>query len=200
MPRTSPFEEMKQDHESVLQEMRELRETLRGLSGKGPRGWGDVGRVVRDRLEMFRRDLRLHIRREEDAVFPEARRLLSEDAGRVDVIGSFFAGEAEDDVAAHATLAARADEMLTMVAEMGDSGGATEQSLRKLAAVGEATARLLEQHAAKEDSLIFPFLERTLTEDQVDAVRAELQRLGSARDLIGSEESDEELRELGGGD
>lgn len=196
MPVKSPFEDLREEHMALLQEMRDLQSSARGLVGADASSLGGAG-VVRDELEMFRRRLRIHFRREEEGLFPEARRMISEGAKGADVFGSFFAEEAEDDMSAHVGLAARTDEMLELVNQIDAGGPPDEASGRKLLVLCNLTAGLLQRHAAKEDSLIFPMLEKSLKSEQVDDVRSRLHQLGSEADLTSSEESG--LGRLGGG-
>lgn len=190
----SPFEDLKEEHTAVLREMQDLQSAVRGLVGGDASSLGGAG-VVRDELEMFRRRLRVHFRREEEGLFPEARRMISEGAKGADVFGSFFAEEAEDDMSAHASLAGRTDEMLQVIHQIEASGGPDEASAGKLLALSSLTAGLLQRHAAKEDSLIFPMLEKSLKPEQVDDVRSRLQQIGSDRDLGSAE--DRGLSQLG---
>jgi len=193
----SPFDDIREEHISLLTEMNEVQSAIRGLSG---REMGSLGQqaVVRDVLEMFRQRFRLHCRREEEALFPEASRLVSEGARGADVFGSFFASEAEDDMNAHASITGHVNEMIDLAAAMEDANSA-DDSIRKLPPLASLTAGLLQRHAAKEDTLIFPMLERSLTPDQIDEVRARLQEIGSARDLTPDESDEDRLSQLGGG-
>lgn len=199
MAEKSPFEDLKDEHVALLTEMNELQSTVRGLMG-GEAGSLGGGAVLRDELEMFQRTLRIHFRREEEGLFPEATRMISEGAQGADVFGSFFGEEAEDDMSAHAALARRAKEMLEIAVQMEDAGGPDESSAQKLRALAALTSGLLQRHAAKEDTLIFPMLEQGLKPDQVAQVSERLKEIGSDRDL--SERGSPEeggLTQLGGG-
>jgi hemerythrin-like domain-containing protein len=123
--------------------------------------------------------------------------MISGGAQGADVFGRFFAEEAEDDMGAHATLSERTSKLLSILADLEALGGVDEATSRKLLAIGNATAGLLQRHAAKEDSLIFPMIERSLTPGQVEQVSARLEKIGSARDLTG-ESPEEGLSQLGG--
>jgi len=182
MPGKSPFEDLKDEHVALVTEMSDIQSSVRGLMG-GEAGSLGSGAVLRDELEMFQRRLRIHFSREEEGLFPEAKRMISEGAQGADVFGSFFAEEAEDDMSAHAALAQRADEMLGIAVQMEAVGRPDESSVKKLRAVAALTAGLLDRHAAKEDTLIFPMLEKGLKPDQVDQVSERLKEIGSDRDL-----------------
>ena len=182
MPGKSPFEDLKDEHVALVTEMSDIQSSVRGLMG-GEAGSLGSGAVLRDELEMFQRRLRIHFSREEEGLFPEAKRMISEGAQGAYVFGSFFAEEAEDDMSAHAALAQRADEMLGIAVQMEAVGRPDESSVKKLRAVAALTAGLLDRHAAKEDTLIFPMLEKGLKPDQVDQVSERLKEIGSDRDL-----------------
>jgi len=195
---TSPFDDLNEEHRALMNEAGELKSTIRNLTGQETSSLGSAS-VVRDELEMFRKKLRIHFRREEEALFPEARRIISEGARGADVFGSFFAEEAEDDMSAHAVLTSRVNEMLEIANQLDERGRPDEETARRLLSLVNLTSSLLERHAAKEDTLIFPMLEKSLTSEQVDDVRSRVQQIGSDRDLTTAGEDEEEhLRQLGG--
>jgi hemerythrin-like domain-containing protein len=191
----SPFDELREEHVALLVDARDLQASLRGLAQPEAATLGG-GSLIRDTLDIFQRRLRMHFRREEEGVYPDAERMVSEGAQGADVFGRFFAQEAEDDMSAHATLARRAQEMLEMATQIEGAGGPDEASARRMLALANLTASLLERHAAKEDTLIFPMIQKSLTPAQVDAVRDRLRVLGSDRDLTTGDDSG--LAQLGG--
>jgi iron-sulfur cluster repair protein YtfE (RIC family) len=184
----SPFDELSQEHVALLVDARDLQASVRGLTQPAA-ATRALGSTIRNTLDIFQRRLHVHFRREEEGVFPEARRLLSEGAQGADVFGRFFGEEAEDDMTAHATLAGRVSELIEMAAQMEAAGGPDAAAARRLLALTDLTASLLERHAAKEDTLILPMIERALTPAQVDAVRDRLRILGSDRDLTSGDDS-----------
>ncbi|MBN1460159.1 MAG: hemerythrin domain-containing protein [Armatimonadetes bacterium] len=196
---TSPFDDLNEEHRALQTDVAELKSTIRNLTGQETSSLGSGG-VIRDELEMFRKKLRIHFRREEEGLFPEARRIISEGARGADVFGSFFAEEAEDDMSAHASLTSRANQMLEIAGQLEESGRPDEQTARQLLSLINLTSTLLDRHAAKEETLIFPMLEKSLTSDQVDDVQSRVQEIGSDRDLTaaGDEEEEEHLKQLGG--
>ena len=196
MAAKSPFEDLKDEHVALLTEMNDIQSSVRGLMGTGEK-YLSGGVVLRDELEMFQRQLRMHFRREEEGLFPEAKRMISEGAQGADVFGSFFAEEAEDDMSAHTALARRVNEMLEIGVQMEGTGLPGESSAQKMRALAALTLELLQRHAAKEDTLIFPMLEKGLTPDEVDQVSERLKEIGSNRDL--SQPGEGGLTQLGGG-
>jgi len=196
MESRSPFDELREEHATLLVDVRDLQSSISRMAQPDATTLGGQVSSAQDQLELLSRRFRVHFRREEEGVFPEAQRMVSEGAQGADVFGRFFAQEAEDDMGAHAALARRANEMAEMLGQMQDAGGPDEASARRLLVLVKLTATLLERHAAKEDTLIFPMIEKSLTPAQVDAVRDRLRVLGSDRDLTGGDDSG--LAQLGG--
>jgi iron-sulfur cluster repair protein YtfE (RIC family) len=133
---------------------------------------------LRDRLVYFHAGLRLHFRREEEALFPDARRMVSDGAAKVDIIGRFFGEEADDDLNAHAALGSRVEEMIAILERVQAAGALDEQSRTRLRALFSVVDSLFQRHATKEDRFIFPMVARALTPAQQQAV---LDRLAAIR-------------------
>ncbi len=183
----SPFEDLAQEHMSLLTDVGDLQSSVRALVDPDSSALGG-GDVVRDQLDMMQQRLRVHFRREEEAFFPEAQRMVSEGADGADVFGRFFAQEAEDDMSAHASLIGRANEMQEIMKQMGEAGGLDDASRRRLLALVNLTASLLQRHAAKEDTLILPMIKNSLTDEQIDAIGERLNKIASDRDLLSADE------------
>lgn len=193
MSRSSPFSDLRKEHEILLTDVKALTSSVRQARA-APAEAADRLRTLGEQLDMFTRGLLLHFRREEEGLYPDAQQMISEGAERSDVFGQFFAEEGEDDLAAHVTLGSRAQEMRDVLQEMSDAAQPTDEQYRRLLTLAQLTAALVERHAAKEDTLIFPMIERALTADQVDMVGERLRRLQSSADLT---DPDGELRGLG---
>ncbi len=187
MQTRSPFDELLKEHAGLISAAGALETSIRGLT-KPDTAALSGGAVVRDELDLLQRAMKLHFRREEEAVFPEAQRMVSEGATGADVFGRFFAQEAEDDMSAHAILTGRASEMIQIAQQIEGSSGLDGQAVLRLLALANLTMSLLQRHAQKEDTLIFPMIERSLTPDQVDIVSQRLQKLDSDRDLLTSDD------------
>ena len=194
MEQRSPFGELADDHMALVVDMGDLQGAIHRLAQPGV-GALDSGRQIVDLLDSFQWRLRVHFRREEEGVFPEAQRIVSEGAQGADVFGRFFAEEAEDDMSAHATLARRTSEMLEIATRMADAGAPDQASARHLLALVDLTANLLQRHADKEDRLIFPMIEKSLTPQQVGEVRDRLRKIPTERDL--GPPGEEHLGQLG---
>jgi len=192
----SPFEELRDEHSTLLAEGRDIQSTVRALLGREEKSLG-VSAILEDELEMFRRHLQMHFRKEEECLFPEAQRMISEGAAVGDLFGRFFGEEAEDDMSAHAALFQRTSEMLEVTAVIGESDR-SQSKTRELMALGNLMVGLLERHAAKEDTLIFPMLEKSLTASQIAEIQSRLDELALSQDLAESTAPQEELKKLGG--
>jgi hemerythrin-like domain-containing protein len=142
----------------------------------------------------FRRALLLHFRREEEGLFPEARRLVAERATRVDVMSRFFGEEGEDDMNAHASLASRANDAVALLGQIEEARQLDDQSLRRLRTLVNTTVSLLERHAEKEDTMVFPMIERSLDPLDMEEVRKRMSGLTPAQVLV--DPSDEDVRDL----
>ena len=179
----------------MLGDMKTLSATVGGLGARAEVSWAEASATLRDQLEIVQRGLKLHFRREEEGLFPFAQQAVSEGAKGADILGSFFAEEAEDDIGAHGVLNARTHEMLSLLSVMQQAEKPDDQSLAHLRTLVSLASGLLESHAAKEDKLIFPMIQRSLSPKQVEGVSARLQQFQSGADLTG--EVDADLKGLG---
>jgi len=192
-----PIEELRREHQALRRDIGAIRDLARSVGRSGGGAREDALTTLRDNIEMFLRGLRLHSRREEEGLFPDVQRMVSERPQRADPLGQFFAGEAEEDLNAHEVLNTRAQDMLNLVHELGQAEALQPQSLGRLRTLAELSRDLLERHADKEDRMIFPMIERSLDADQIEQVRKRLAALGSAADLLSSDGEAEDLRGLG---
>lgn len=193
----SPFDELTEDHASLRAEMQGLQHSVRALTQGNEGAPGSGGKLIQDELGVLRKRLHAHFRREEECVFPEGQRMVSEGAEGADVFGNFFQSEAEEDISAHQVLLRRVNEMLEQTAAI-ETSGLDEGSGRRLLAAVNLTLSLLERHAGKEDRLIFPLLQRSLDIVQLDQIAERMQQLVSDRDLASGEEDGPGYTQLGG--
>lgn len=170
MTAKTPLDELRKDHGILANDIKALASDIRDLGESGDAARPALDGTLRARLIDFYEGMLMHFRREEEGLFPDARRLASESNAKLGVAAQFFAEEGEDDLAAHTTLGARMTEMIELLAEVEAAGILDQQSLTKLRAVFSLTQGLLERHAAKEDDLVFPMIERALTPAQLNAV------------------------------
>jgi len=195
MGQDSPFDDLHQEHVQVLADMKTLSATVGGLSAGSDVSWAEESATLRDQLEIVQRGLKLHFRREEEGLFPFAQQAVAEGAKGPDILASFFAEEAEDDIGAHGVLNTRTHEMLSLLSVMQQAERPDSQSLAHLRTLVSLSSGLFERHAAKEDKLVFPMIQRSLSPQQIEGVAARLQQFQSGADLTG--EADADLRGLG---
>jgi|GEM_PF-1515418 len=170
MTAKTPLDELRKDHGILANDIKALASDIRELGESQDAARPALDGSLRARLTEFYEGMLMHFRREEEGLFPDARRLASEGDPKLGVAAQFFAEEGEDDLAAHSTLGARMTEMIDLLAEAEAAGRLDQQSLTRLRAISALTQGILERHAAKEDDLVFPMIERALTPDQLNAV------------------------------
>ncbi|MBN1459590.1 MAG: hemerythrin domain-containing protein [Armatimonadetes bacterium] len=177
----SMLEELRREHEAVLAGVRAMIEEVERVEAAGAEPTPEAIAACRERVHSLRRAFTIHRCHEEVALFPEVEQFVSQGAPRVDILGSFFAGEAEDDITAHVEIEQRLerlDALLEQLAEGNDARAVLGDTARAL-------ADLLSRHAKKEDTEIFPLMLRTLTENQLNNIAerlAELCETGSVRE------------------
>ena len=192
-----PLQELNGEHQSLAADVRQIETAVREIGATQMPAWAEDARTLRDQLEMFRRALALHFRREEEGLFPDAKRMVADQGRPGDALTQFFAEEGEEDMSAHASLTTRAKDMLSLAEEMTHADGPDQQSLGRLRALVSTTRSLLESHADRESKIIFPMIARALDDDQMEQVARRMTQLGAAADLVDSSEADsDDLRDL----
>jgi iron-sulfur cluster repair protein YtfE (RIC family) len=180
----SPFQELLQDHSLLSAEAQECGATIQKSLQVASDEWKAHCSLLQNELEILKRKLRLHFLQEEECVFPESRESVSKQAGRADIFGGFLGGEAEEDLGAHQRILHRMEEMLVLAGQLAEQKR-EEATIRKLLAVFNLTSSLLQKHVEKEDTLIFPMLERTLDTQQLNLIYEKLKLMASSQDLLG---------------
>lgn len=188
MSRRNPIEDLKRQHAVLAAEMNGIGELARRLQVDSPE---ELRAEFRERTGVLRRALDMHFLREEEALFPEARRMAAQGAVRSDLLGQFLEGEQEEDLRAHSVMSARMEQAEHLLAM--DMDGPI---LAKVKALVSATASLCGAHSAKENTMIFPIIERALTPEQQQEI---WERMESLRPPEGPPETGEVmgLRRLG---
>ena len=194
MPKDSPMDDLRREHQLVLADMAEAQAAVQelkpgpGASGRGP------GQLLRSRLGQFQEGMLLHFQREEQFVYPEA--------SRAGLLGEFLNSEAEEDMRAHQVISTRTEELISAAEEIERTGDIDAQGLSRLRTIFGLTHTLLERHASKEDTLIFPMIERGLSAEQLVAMRDHLRDSRAVGDLSGpgDPKSGPGLTRLGGQD
>lgn len=190
MSGTLPLQELNGEHRSLAADVRQIEAAVREIGAVQAPSWAEETRTLRDQVEMFRRALAMHFRREEEGLFPDAKRMVADQAGPGDALSQFFAEEGDEDTSAHASLRTRVKDMLSRAEEMTRASGPDQESLGRLRALVSTTRSLLESHADRESKIIFPMIARALDDDQMEQVARRMTQLGAAADLVDSSEAD----------
>ena len=189
MSPASPIDELRKEHQRLVTDLKGLQDSARESSDQ-------VDATGRDRIEMFQRALQIHVRREEEGLFPDARQLVARSSKHPAVLSSFFGSEAEEDIDAHRVLAERTQQLLDLIWDISQAAKPDPPSMARLRALLGLTLGLLERHADKEDKLIFPMIERSLKPAELEQVAERIHALGSAADLTDS--TDSGMPQIGG--
>ncbi len=175
MRKDSPTDDLRREHRLVLADLTEAQVALQELK-PGP-GAAGPAQTLRSRLGQFQEGLLLHFQREEQFVYPEA--------SRAGLLGEFMNSEAEEDLRAHQVISTRTEELIAAARGIAQAGEIDTQALSRLRTIFGLTRTLLERHASKEDTLIFPMIERGLSAEQLMVMKDHLREASAVGDLTG---------------
>ena len=136
-------EELRQEHQAVLQLLNEMNRVLDSANTSTAASWKPF---FENALEYFKRDVATHFKKEEDALFPAMEGHIGRNGGPIAVM--------LNEHQLHNSL----------LKELGDA--VTAGNLAGLRSVWENFNPLLTMHIAKEDSVLFPMAEHMLTEEE----------------------------------
>lgn len=157
---SNPIRALTQDHEEVQKKLPLLRAGARGLrEGGTPEALTAVSQVI----QFLDTELRVHMRLEEEALFPVLERHIGREGGPIGVM-----------LAEHQELWDQVAQLQQAVAELKQGGGASASE--KASRLASSIAGLLDAHIPKENMILFPLAERVLT----PAEMAEVARRGEA--------------------
>jgi len=177
----SPLDRLREDHAAAIEAVRDLADLAGALSASAPTPWSDSGERLSGALEKARDILLLHFRLEEEALFPEARAIISAGAPAVDILTQFLDGQADDDLTAHFLMRSRLRELASALDAGRQVGELDADEVGVIHTNTNLLADTLRRHAEKEHRLIFPMIERMLDEAQMKEVAermAHIHRLG----------------------
>jgi len=183
MAELSPVDELRKEHQSLLQDCSDLQAVVQALKADDESSRGTAAGMLSDRFGMLQQAQHLHFRREEECLYPDAQRLVSEGAKGADIFGRFFAAEGEDDLVAHTTLRTRVGDILSLLGASKSADRLDNQALGRLRTLVNLTYDLFSRHAHKEDTLIFPMIEGSLNWEQMQAVAERLRAFRGVADL-----------------
>jgi iron-sulfur cluster repair protein YtfE (RIC family) len=137
--------------------------------GRQRQGRSRAEQEIRSQVETLEQAMLLHFRKEEEGLYPEVQRITAEGAPAVDILSQFFGQQADDDLTAHRLLRGRMREMLGLLEAVRGAREFDSGWSEGLRAVVGAAQDLLTRHARKEDTLVFPMIERLLDDAQMAA-------------------------------
>jgi iron-sulfur cluster repair protein YtfE (RIC family) len=180
-----PTDQLRREHEVALASMRQLRDACRESAEWGCRGRPAVAHDASGKhmegvgamLSQVRSMLLLHFRKEEEGLFPDVQQMVSEGAPAVDIIAGFFREQSDDDLKAHTLLRGRMTEMGELLASLRSSETRCEETAKQLQLKAESTHDLLARHADKENTVVFPMIERLLDKPQMAVVVGRIQAI-----------------------
>jgi iron-sulfur cluster repair protein YtfE (RIC family) len=166
----SPIEQLQQEHQAALGAFDALTDQVAAVTA-GATAWEDVSEHIEPRFHALHQLLLVHFRKEEEGLFAEAVELAAEESSEAGLIAGFFAEEADDDILAHTTLRIQMREMAALLPGIRETDGAGHHTPGELHDALLFSRDLLRRHARKEETVIFPLIQRLLTEEQMMAVR-----------------------------
>jgi len=188
MTEARPTDELRREHEKGVTAMRRLWEHCRDRPPVAHPTWAGHIASVGAALSELRSLLGMHFRKEEEGLFPDVRRMVSEGAPAVDIIASFFQDQSDEDLKAHSLLRSRMAEMADLAARLQSREGHCEEAAKELEAKAAFTCDLLERHAGKENTAVFPLIERLLDKSQMSAVAERMQAIQASCAVMLSDE------------
>jgi hemerythrin-like domain-containing protein len=172
----SPVEGLLQEHQAALGAFDALTDDVAGVIA-GATAWEEVAEHLEPRLHALYQLLLIHFRKEEEGLFAEAMELAAEEASEAGLLARFFAEQADDDILAHTTLRIQMREMEALLPDIRETDGAGRRTPGELHDALLFSRDLLRRHARKEETVIFPLIERLLTEEQMAAVRRRIEEI-----------------------
>ena len=186
MDMPTPFDDLGKEHQTLEADAAALRAMALRLSAS-PEASLDAARAhLLARLRAFRLDFRIHCRREEECLYPEARQVAVTGILSDQGLARFLDGEAEEDLSAHLGIARRLSEVAALLEAVEEAGRLAEEDLVRLRAMLGSALTVLEHHVRKEETMVYPVLRRCLTPAQLAAVQQRLWAMPVAHEGLAS--------------
>ena len=177
MDEKTPTDELRDEHEHARAAIAALQRKIDVLCASTDSTWPEVAGEIRGDLDEFCRGLLLHFRKEEEGLFPEVLKMVSKGAPRVDILGDFLDGEADDDLKAHHLLRSRVRQLRELLDDADKADGLDPETSGRLRGRAGAPPELRGRPAAKEHKLVFPMIERLLDPQQMAAAGERIRAL-----------------------
>ncbi|MBZ5535222.1 MAG: hemerythrin domain-containing protein [Acidobacteriia bacterium] len=151
-------EELRQEHQSVLQLLNEMNRVLGSADTSDAVAWKPF---FENALEFFKRDVATHFKKEEDALFPALEKYVGRESGPI------------------AVMLNEHQQHNSLLKELRESVAASD--LTRVRSVWENFNPQLTMHIVKEDSVLFPMAEHMLTEEEWSRVGQQMEEINKAQ-------------------
>ncbi|MGB7624859.1 MAG: hemerythrin domain-containing protein [Terriglobia bacterium] len=152
-----PTEELRQEHRAVLKLLNDLNGVIASAEAMNAGSWKPS---FENGLAFFNRDVAIHFKKEEDALFPAMEKYLGREGGPI------------------AVMLNEHKQHNSLLRELG--GAIAAGNLAVLRSTWESFYSLLTMHILKEDSVLFPMAERLLVEGEWIEVAQKMDELKKA--------------------
>ncbi len=166
----SPIEELQQEHRAARRAFDGLTDEVAGVV-TGAMAWGDVVHHIEGGIHALHQLLLMHFAKEEEGLFAEVVDLATEELSEAGILAGFFAEQSDDDILAHTTLRMRMQEIERLLPDIRETNGGGQHVAGELHDALLFSRDLFRRHTQKEDTIVFPLIERILTPEQMTEVR-----------------------------
>jgi hemerythrin-like domain-containing protein len=156
---SKPTEILSNDHKKVLEKLKVMEQTIKDL--KSP----NVKNTLLDLEGFFKKEVELHFRKEEEALFPEIEKFIPREGGPVGVM-----------LMEHEDLYRYKDNLFNGVDFLLKDEN-TKEALVLIKENGTNYINLLRGHIFKEDNMLFMMADMHLEEDQIKEIMKKFEEL-----------------------
>ena len=156
---SKPTEILSNDHKKVLEKLKVMEQTIKDL--KSP----NVKNTLLDLEGFFKKEVELHFRKEEEALFPEIEKFIPREGGPVGIM-----------LMEHEDLYRYKDNLFKGVDFLLKDEN-TEEALVLIKENGTNYINLLREHIFKEDNMLFMMADMHLEEDQIKEIMKKFEEL-----------------------
>lgn len=157
-------EALREDHVQVLEKLAQLGRATAALGGSESEQARATLTEVADFLD---KELRLHLRKEEEILFPPLEAVIGRDMGPIAVMRQ-----------EHEEIRSRQGELLFLVEELGEGENSAEIR-RRIQQVSPYLRNLLTMHIHKEDFVLFPMAEQALQQPSWEEMERKVHALAA---------------------
>lgn len=164
-----PTEWLSEDHIEVVAQLNRLKSAGGKLTGISGTAAEEARRDISEVAAFLASELELHLRKEEEALFPSLEAVTGAGGGPTTVM-----------LYEHEDLRAKNQELQGFVAGFGDAEK-TARNVQKLQGTISYIYEVLTQHIHKEDYILFPMAEDALTPEAMEQVAAKMRDIHAQR-------------------